>query len=296
MSMQSDEVVEGLLEARRSNRLAHAYLFCGRDQTRLEALCLRLVELFLGKSPVDHPDLHIVRPESRSRRIRIEQMRDLEKDLQLKSYHGGDKIALIVECERMCLSGAEAANAFLKTLEEPPAGTLILLTSTEPQLILPTILSRCVTVSIHEGEPDRAPREEWQQLYQGWFAEEKPGPLRAYRRATLLTQSWQEVREVVSSRLEKAAAKGESVEEDVVKSAIEAEVLLGRKRSIAMLQTAYWEQERIKLLAGEVGSKSAILAVRLLEELNQSLLQNVEQSLAVERTCLLLEGAVIEGG
>ena len=89
--------------------------------------------------------------------------------------------------------------------------------------------------------------------------------------------------------------KGESVDEDVVKAAIEAEVLLGRKRSIGMLQTAYWEQERTKLLAGEVGSKSAILAVRLLEELNQSLLQNVEQSLAVERTCLLLEGSVIRG-
>ncbi len=295
MSFNSDQVLKRLIEAQKANRLAHAYLLCGLEQRSLESLALKAAEALLGGSPINHADFHVVRPESKSRRIRIEQMRDLGKNLQLKTYHGGYKVALICECERMCLGSADAANAFLKTLEEPPSGTVILLTTSEPQMILPTILSRCVKVTIHEGIPNRETDSEWSELVKGWFSEEREGPLRAYRRASLLSQTWQKVREQVESRLEKEDGKTAGEDEAVFKAAVEAEVLLGRKQSIAALQTVCWEKEREQLLDGKEVRKVVLRSIRSLEELNQSLLQNVDPLLAVERACLLIEGVIVEG-
>jgi DNA polymerase-3 subunit delta' len=72
-------------------------------------------------------------------------MRDLERSLHMKPLLGAHKIAVIQDADRL---QPEAANAFLKTLEEPPAGCHILLTTTLRDAVLQTILSRCITIPL----------------------------------------------------------------------------------------------------------------------------------------------------
>jgi DNA polymerase-3 subunit delta' len=111
-------------------------------------LAIELAALVLGSSTnevLSHPDLHQVAPESKSRRILISQIRDLEHVLQMKPLLGANKITVIHDADRL---QPEAANAFLKTLEEPPSGCYIVLTTTLREAVLQTILSRCITIPL----------------------------------------------------------------------------------------------------------------------------------------------------
>lgn len=101
--------------------------------------------------PLDEQEggwVRIIRPRSKSRRISVHEIRDLEHTLHLAAPKGETKVGVIVDADRM---NEQAENAFLKTLEEPPDGTLLLLLSTRPQRLLATILSRCVQVKLTGG-------------------------------------------------------------------------------------------------------------------------------------------------
>ncbi len=87
-----------------------------------------------------HPDVHWITPENQGSAIKIEQIRKLKQDISLKAYQAKSKVFIIEEAHNLT---AEAQNAFLKILEEPPAHSLIILISSKPQLIFSTILSRC---------------------------------------------------------------------------------------------------------------------------------------------------------
>ena len=83
--------------------------------------------------------------------ITVEQMRDLMQTVHLKPAQAALKVAVIVAADRL---NVQAANAFLKTLEEPPADSTLILLSTEPQRMLETILSRCLRLNF-AGESGR---------------------------------------------------------------------------------------------------------------------------------------------
>jgi len=90
-----------------------------------------------------HPDVHIVdlpddTPESDT--IKIEQIRQINKEVGLKPYEGRKKVFIINDAHRLTI---DAQNAVLKTLEEPPIDTLIILVSSKPDLLFKTIISRC---------------------------------------------------------------------------------------------------------------------------------------------------------
>jgi len=286
MPFSSDEIVARFAEAVRAGRLSHAYLLHGADRNRLRELGERLAEAVLQAPPAKHPDYYLIQPESKSRRIRIEQIRDLEKSLHLKAYAGAVKVVLLCEVERMCLGGADAANAFLKTLEEPQPGTLLLLTSAEPQIVLPTILSRCVRLHVQDGEGISPTPDESEFLSQ-WYGSEKPGPLRAYARAALFTQRCQQLREAIEEAAsETETAEGDDDSEEAFKALIEGETLLARRRLIATLAETAWKQ------AADTADLATVHTLRALEELNSSLLQNVDPSLSIERATLAIEGLV----
>jgi len=87
-----------------------------------------------------HPDVTQLSPEGESRQILIQPVRDLAADLSLTAHTKGYKVAIIWPADAM---NPFAANALLKTLEEPPARTLVLLVTSQPSRLLPTLRSRC---------------------------------------------------------------------------------------------------------------------------------------------------------
>ncbi len=147
-----DRQIEILRRALAGDRLAHAYLFTGPDGVgkRLVALALAQAMFCLQKTGCghcaacrkldhcNHPDLHFIEPEGNS--IKIEQIRILQRELNFKPLEAPYKIGLIDHAE-LLTSGA--ANALLKTLEEPPGATLLILLSAQPQRLLETLCSRC---------------------------------------------------------------------------------------------------------------------------------------------------------
>src|SRR5262245_11612961 len=165
---EQQELVQLLQRSLERGRLAHAYLFAGVNLAELEAMARTLAKAINCHNPprkshtglpLDscdacascrriqseaHPDVFWVRPESKSRVITIDQMRDLMHNVHLKPTHAAWKVAIAVAADRL---NVQAANAFLKTLEEPPANSILILLTTEPEQILETILSRCLRLN-----------------------------------------------------------------------------------------------------------------------------------------------------
>lgn len=95
-----------------------------------------------------HPDLLVVSPEKFD--IKVDEIRALEEFLSFKPYESRKKIAVVNDAEALNIS---AANAFLKTLEEPPADSLIILITSAPDRLPKTILSRCHRVNFMPLSP-----------------------------------------------------------------------------------------------------------------------------------------------
>ncbi|MDH3454062.1 MAG: DNA polymerase III subunit delta' [Desulfuromonadales bacterium] len=143
---------EILRRALANGRLAHAYLFSGPDGIgkRLMALALARAVVCLEQRGCghcqacrkidhqNHPDLHMLEPDGNS--IKIEQIRTFQRELNFKPLEAPRKICLIEQAEAMTVG---AANALLKTLEEPRGDTLLILLSAQPNRLLETIRSRC---------------------------------------------------------------------------------------------------------------------------------------------------------
>ena len=109
-----------------------------------------------------HPDLVVLQPEEESTQIKIEQIRGLSEELSLTAHQGAYKVAVITPADTL---NRFAANALLKTLEEPPARTLLLLVVTQPSRLPATILSRCQKVRIRA--PGRQEAISWLQAARG---------------------------------------------------------------------------------------------------------------------------------
>lgn len=169
MAYLADRAFEMISSAHERGRLAHAFLISGAHGSGKEALAARLIQLVNGGGegaggfdlfgepvvvetpPLDELEsgwVRIVRPRMKSRRIGVDEIRDLEQTLHLAAPGGACKVGVITEADRM---NDQAANAFLKTLEEPPQNTLLLLLTANPQRLLPTILSRCVRLPLLGG-------------------------------------------------------------------------------------------------------------------------------------------------
>jgi hypothetical protein len=97
-----------------------------------------------------HPDVLILREEGEEI-LKIESIREICQQMLVGSLEGGAKICIIDECHRM---NSSAANAFLKTLEEPGASRHFWLLSSQPGALLPTVLSRCLQFSLRPDARD----------------------------------------------------------------------------------------------------------------------------------------------
>ena len=148
------------------DRIGHAYLITGPRQigkgtlARTFAMALNCQSEAIEDRPCGqcrpcmligngrHPDIRLLLPEVSGRgklSIKIEQIRGLTQELSLTATEARYKVAIIKQFDA---ANASAANAFLKTLEEPPNNVVLLLTASEADTLLPTITSRCRTIAL----------------------------------------------------------------------------------------------------------------------------------------------------
>ena len=130
-------------------RLSHSLLLHGDDLETVVAIAHGIADRLLNGQPekrtaatfpVDqHPDAFFLRPAGKMRQISADATRDLITKLQVSPAVAPRKVAILHEVDRMHIT---AANVFLKTLEEPPANTTLLLLTTRPYALIPTIRSR----------------------------------------------------------------------------------------------------------------------------------------------------------
>jgi len=141
--------VDLLRRALASDRVAHAYAFVGPAGAGRMSTALAFAAELLGSLSRQHPDLHVIvptPPETNSRgarAIRIGAIRELERQASLRPVMARRKVFVLDEAERMT---GEAPQAFLKTLEEPPAATVIILILPRARAVPATVLSRCQIV------------------------------------------------------------------------------------------------------------------------------------------------------
>lgn len=140
-----------LMRARAEGRLPHAVLLTGPDSALLQRVAERLAAVHLEvEDPLAHPDCRVLRPAKKSRRIPVDDVIEVVQDLHLTSLTSR-RVVVIHEPDRF---GTDAANAFLKTLEEPPAGTFIVLQTTNYYAVMATVLSRCLRFHVGGKAPE----------------------------------------------------------------------------------------------------------------------------------------------
>jgi DNA polymerase-3 subunit delta' len=128
-------------------RLSHGLLLAGDDSESLSGAAMALADRLLRRGPSQpspyppdrHPDCLQVRPSGKSRQITVDSVRELIGRINVSPSLSHYKVAVLHDADRM---NASAANVFLKTLEEPPADTTLLLLTARPYALLPTIRSR----------------------------------------------------------------------------------------------------------------------------------------------------------
>ncbi|MCK5639141.1 MAG: DNA polymerase III subunit delta' [Gammaproteobacteria bacterium] len=148
----------GLISRHKAGKLPHALLFAGSGGMGKQHLAWAFAQAVLCDSVQDegtacqtcrscqlfnagnHPDFQWLEPEEEGKDLNIKQIRALAGSQELKSQYSGYKVLVLHPADKM---NANAANALLKTLEEPTPGTLIILCSSRPGALLPTIRSRC---------------------------------------------------------------------------------------------------------------------------------------------------------
>lgn len=175
-SDSQDSIARSVIErSMRKGRLAHSILLFGRSQEALEALSFEVAALLLDFKPrkegeviTNWPDFLALRPAKKARQISADDTRELIRRIQHSPQVGNRKVAVIFEADRL---NASSANIFLKTLEEPPLDTTILLLTTRPYSLLPTIRSRCLHLRVTEtlGSGEDTDTRAWLDAYRTWL-------------------------------------------------------------------------------------------------------------------------------
>ena len=314
MAFARTTALEFLRRGYEQNRLAHAYLITGPLGSGKEIVAAELASLVNG-TPVNDVfsararEIFIARPESKSRRIVTAQIRALEHALQMRAANGRRKVAIIFDADRL---QNEAANAFLKTLEEPPKDSLLLLLSALPEALPETILSRCIGIplasnaKVHGNTEEEKLVKSLQQTarHATWSIQF------AYRLAQEFQHLLRAVREEVKFETDNALKQEQSrykdatdgawldEREDYYKALTESLYL---QRRAALLETlfAWWTdvlrtsnsvaqrdlpaaKQETAALARRFNTAEILKRIRSLEELRDHLGRNIHEALAIE--------------
>ena len=320
-------------------RLGHAYLFHGGDLSELELAARTLAKTVnctgpKRRSPAglpldscdaclscrkidgdNHPDVMWIRPESKSRVITIDQLvqrkdslRPLLPAMHLKPTEARYKIGVIVSADRL---NESTANAFLKTLEEPPADSILILLTTEVQRILDTILSRCLRLNFggESGGCRSDDRSAWLSEFAGLAASDQKSLLGRYGLLCSLLKKLTEIKESTGEAVAKKSpleahddvdSKLKEKWEDELSAAVEAEYR--RERSELLTGVQWWLRDvwlqtlqigeemftypsltsAVKQVARRISPQQAMENLQMIERMQRLLASNVQEALALE--------------
>jgi DNA polymerase-3 subunit delta' len=314
MAFTRNGAFEYLSRAYERGRLGHAYLISGPPGSGKRGLASDLSNLLSGTKSADvfdspPPGVYLAEPESKSRRIVIDQVRTLEHALQMRSANGHRKIAIITDADRL---QPQAANAFLKTLEEPPNDSLLLLLSSMPEVLPDTILSRCVAVPLAASEKEKTSPEENElvELLGDAASAEGQGIQPAYQLARgfhrLLAQLREAIQEENAAALKRDEARYRNTtdgawldeREDYYKALTESQYVRQRSRLVEIL-FLWWSdvlrantgvarrelpgaRKKTETLGSRLKTPEILRRIRRLEEMRDHLGRNIQEALAVE--------------
>jgi DNA polymerase-3 subunit delta' len=314
MAFSRETAFDYLRRSHAQNRLAHAYLISGPAGSGKQQLAADLASLVNG-TPVDDVfspkarEIFVARPESKSRRIITEQVRDLEHALQMRASNGRRKVAIVSDADRL---QPQAANAFLKTLEEPPNDSLLLLLSALPEALPDTILSRCIAIPLaRDGEPHAFDEEKkLVKLLQQASHEQNWTIQSAYRLAQEFQRLLRSVREDVKRETDEALKEEQTRYKDATDGvwleereqyyrARTESLYLQRRAGLIETLFAWWSdvlrssngvaQRSLALAGDETGALASrfttaetLKRIRCLEDLRDHLNRNIHEALAIE--------------
>lgn len=315
-------------------RIGHAYLFVGAHRDTLEKAALAFAKavncpqsVHSDRKPIgqsaefcdqcttcerissnNHGDIQWIRPESKMRIITMTQMRQLMETLHLKPNDARTKVWMISDADRM---NQQSANAFLKTLEEPPENSLMILLSTQPDRLLDTILSRCLRLNF-PGDPTstmQIEHQSWLERFAQQLAVKNSGMLDRYKALDILLEKLSEARNHIEDTLKDRflgdlpndiEPKIREKRDQELKAAIEAEYR--RKRADIFTALEWWLRDAwlislkadpstltfqdlkaaTETLAAQVDTRKLLDNIRLVEKLQRVLHTNVQEALALE--------------
>jgi DNA polymerase III subunit delta' len=308
MPCSKESAFDLLCAAHEAGRLPHAHLFTGSAGSGKTWLAHRLAGLVMQCPPeavLAHPDVHFIQPESKSRRIVIDQIRSLERVIQRKPLLTANKVAILHDVDRM---QPAAANAFLKTLEEPPPGSILVLTTSLPEAILETVISRCVETSLRGGTVAAGPEADTISNALGDALLDKSGSptTRAFRLTRTVQELLSEIRAKIAAEyaalLKSESARYKNLTESAdwleereaqIKALSESTALRERERVLAFVLFALGGALRVvhggdsshpvcRRLAEEFSTSDLLQMVDIWHAMQRRLAMNVNETLALE--------------
>ena len=248
MAFSRSAAFQYLQRAHQHDRLAHAYLISGPSGSGKRSLAADLAHLVTGTDPRsvfsgNAREIFLAEPESKSRRIVIEQVRALEHALQMRATNGRRKIAIVAEADRL---QPQAANAFLKTLEEPTKDSLLLLLSALPEALPDTIVSRCIGLALQPPETTASSPEQAELVtaLNRHAQEKKPALQHAYA----LAQQFHRLLAAVRERITDENTAAFKAEESRYRNATEGAWLDDREQYYKALTESRYIQARATLV------------------------------------------------
>ena len=313
MAFSRTAALRYLRRAHKQNRLAHAYLISGSPGSGKRLLAAELANLVNGTEPADvfsarAREIFVAEPESKSRRIVIEQVRALEHALQMRASAGRCKVAIIAEADRL---QPQAANAFLKTLEEPPKDSLLLLLSALPEVLPDTIVSRCIAIPLASSDEEPMPQEpELVELLRSTANEKRWGIEHAYRLTQGVQQLLGAIREEIKAHNADALKREEARyrnstdgawldEREEYYKALTESLYLQRRAALIEILFEWWSdvlrartnvdrrdlpaaKQETAALAKRFTTAEVLHRIRRLEKLRDHLGRNIQEALAIE--------------
>jgi DNA polymerase-3 subunit delta' len=301
-----------------------AYLITGPDSIGKRTLAIQLAQRLMCTTPDDgpccrcsscrqiaelqHPDLHPLVSEEVDGTLKVESVREMQRQISLAPYQAERRVVLVFRAHEMSPS---AANALLKTLEEPPAQVVLILTARSEQSLLPTMVSRCEVLSLRpvpqeeliEGLSQQLPSEKATLL--GSLAAGLPGLALGLASDEAALTARHEAMETLNGLLGKSRIERFEFVEEITKG---RDLSASRRRVLDLLEVwlSLWrdvmlqrygaqvalanpdQDEKIRRIAGKIESGQAASIVTDIQGIMTGVTKNANLQLSMESLMLNL--------